>query len=412
MAIEQELARIVAQNVPQPEKIAALTGALGPVSAPRDLCAFLDGLLAGTAGLVISRPVLSAFVDHVAALADAGARQSVLEYTLERLQPSLVTYEEQEAVVREKLAQIYEAAGQHAQAGATLRGMKLESGQRVISDDYRLQIYVRILRNMLEESEAGSDGGAMDQILAAEEYINKAAGLVARSTDEPARVHFKLAQARVFDAKRRFLDACGKFYELSYSPLIDDDEQTVCLSAAISSALLSPAGPARSRMLATLHKDDRIRDTLPVEHSILEKLNFDNLLSAADVDTFLRDARKPIKHQHIASTFSDGSTAVTRAVTEHNLLAASKLYYNIGFSELAALLGLRDSDKAEEYAARMIQQGRLVATIDQIDKLIYFVEMDQDDKGLKQRDAEIIDLCRQVEDIASLIEQHYPEITV
>ena len=40
---------------------------------------------------------------------------------------------------------------------------------------------------------------------------------------------------------------------------------------------------------------------------------------------------------HQKATMADGSSLIDRAVIEHNLLAASKLYNNIRFNELGAL---------------------------------------------------------------------------
>lgn len=40
---------------------------------------------------------------------------------------------------------------------------------------------------------------------------------------------------------------------------------------------------------------------------------------------------------HQKATTADGSTLIDRAVIEHNLLAASKLYNNIKFNELGNL---------------------------------------------------------------------------
>lgn len=64
-----------------------------------------------------------------------------------------------------------------------------------------------------------------------------------------------------------------------------------------------------------------------------------------------------------------GSTILDRAVTEHNLLAASKLYNNITFSELGALLQISPT-KAEKIASQMITEGRMNGYIDQVKKLI------------------------------------------
>jgi len=60
-----------------------------------------------------------------------------------------------------------------------------------------------------------------------------------------------------------------------------------------------------------------------------------------------------------------------RAVVEHNLLSASKLYNNITFEELGALLEI-PADKAEKVASQMITEGRMNGYIDQIDYIVYF----------------------------------------
>jgi COP9 signalosome complex subunit 4 len=55
---------------------------------------------------------------------------------------------------------------------------------------------------------------------------------------------------------------------------------------------------------------------------------------------------------------ADGSTVLERAVVEHNLAAASRLYLNIYFAELGALLGV-PAERAEAVASRMIAENRL-----------------------------------------------------
>jgi COP9 signalosome complex subunit 4 len=72
----------------------------------------------------------------------------------------------------------------------------------------------------------------------------------------------------------------------------------------------------------------------------------------------------------LLSQFS-GSTILERAVTEHNLLSASKLYNNITFEELGALLEIPPM-KAEKIASQMITEGRMNGYIDQIDSIVHF----------------------------------------
>jgi COP9 signalosome complex subunit 4 len=61
---------------------------------------------------------------------------------------------------------------------------------------------------------------------------------------------------------------------------------------------------------------------------------------------------------HQLATLPDGSTVLDRAVMQHNLLSASKLYNNILVEELGSLLGV-PAAKAEAIAADMISEGRL-----------------------------------------------------
>lgn len=64
-------------------------------------------------------------------------------------------------------------------------------------------------------------------------------------------------------------------------------------------------------------------------------------------------------------------TVLDRAVMEHNVLAASRIYNNITFGGLGRMLALRPS-AAEAMARTMIQQGRLKGSIDQVESLIIF----------------------------------------
>lgn len=56
---------------------------------------------------------------------------------------------------------------------------------------------------------------------------------------------------------------------------------------------------------------------------------------------------------------------------EHNLLAASKLYNNITFNELGALLEVEPC-RAEKIASQMITEGRMTGSIDQIASIVRF----------------------------------------
>lgn len=90
-----------------------------------------------------------------------------------------------------------------------------------------------------------------------------------------------------------------------------------------------------------------------------------------------------------------------RAVIEHNMLAASKLYNNISFEQLGALLGI-DAAKAERMASAMLVEQRLQGSIDQVEQLIHFASDSRSD-ALHAFDTQIEHICRSVETIAGAI---------
>jgi COP9 signalosome complex subunit 4 len=61
----------------------------------------------------------------------------------------------------------------------------------------------------------------------------------------------------------------------------------------------------------------------------------ERILRKPEVDAFAEEL-KP----HQKALLPDNSTVLDRAMIEHNLLSASKLYTNISFEELGALLGI------------------------------------------------------------------------
>lgn len=95
-----------------------------------------------------------------------------------------------------------------------------------------------------------------------------------------------------------------------------------------------------------------------------------------------------------------------RAVIEHNLLSASKLYNNITFEELGALLEI-PAAKAEKIASQMITEGRMNGFIDQIDGIVHF----ETREALPTWDKQIQSLCFQVNNLLEKISQTAPEWT-
>ena len=170
-------------------------------------------------------------------------------------------------------------------------------------------------------------------------------------------------------------------------------------SAAVTCAVLAPAGPNRSRILASLYRDERSAE-LPT-FNVLSKMFLDHILRPAEIHEFEKtlkphqvakiaissnyrlsavadDEEEAASADEPVSTRRGPSTVLDRAVMEHNLLASSKVYNNITFRGLGTLLDVTPG-AAETMARKMIEQGRLKGTIDQVEKLISFDVGGEDD---------------------------------
>ncbi|RFU24521.1 hypothetical protein B7463_g11816, partial [Scytalidium lignicola] len=369
-----------------------------------DLIAIIDSIFAeGSLGIVATRSLLAAFVDALRDIPDNDTKIAIGEHALSTLQAQTSSFEEQNAVIREVIATAHEGNDDFLAAARTLAGIPIESSQRKVTNEEKVRIWIRITRNYLE---------AEDPTLA-EQFLNKAKNLIYTVQDRDLNLLFKLSQARIQDARREFLAAAQGYQDISFLSVIAEEERLHTLSMAIKCAVLAPAGPARSRALARLYKDERSSGL--EEYGMLEKMFLDRLISPTEVSKF---AEGLADHQ-LAKT-SDGSTVLAKAVVEHNLRSASKLYNNISFDSLGLLLGL-DEEKAETTTARMIEQGRLVGRIDQIERLIWFEGGEATgEKGsgraerivgkeLKRWDANVQGLAEEVEKVTSELQLQYPD---
>uniref|UniRef100_F6YAS4 COP9 signalosome complex subunit 4 n=1 Tax=Monodelphis domestica TaxID=13616 RepID=F6YAS4_MONDO len=308
------------------------------------LKAFVEAMVNENVSLVISRQLLTDFCTHLPNLPDSTAKE-IYHFTLEKIQPRVISFEEQVASIRQHLASIYEKEEDWRNAAQVLVGIPLETGQKQYNVDYKLETYLKIARLYLED----------DDPVQAEAYINRASLLQNESTNEQLQIHYKVCYARVLDYRRKFIEAAQRYNELSYKTIVHESERLEALKHALHCTILASAGQQRSRMLATLFKDERCQQ-----------------LAAY-------------------ATTADGSSILDRAVIEHNLLSASKLYNNITFEELGALLEI-PAAKAEKIASQMITEGRMNGFIDQIDGIVHF----ETREALPTWDKQIQSLCFQV----------------
>lgn len=213
----------------------------------------------------------------VSTIADQDTYQSILEMALEKVQPRVLSFEEQVSCgkdipdsnaffffliliflplcqatsLRFQTADLLEETGDWLGAARVLQGISLDSGHRNVSDLDKLRTYVRIVRLLLE----GDDSVGADAVLKRASLVIHhvpgalAAGLGTSSSYSTQQqqgaaanmsdaekteaktlgLQYKLSQARIYDAQRRFAEAASRFHEVSYVAEIDESERNLML---------------------------------------------------------------------------------------------------------------------------------------------------------------------------------------
>lgn len=130
----------------------------------------------------MSRSVLQDFIVVLPGFAPDFAKQ-IIQWTLERIQPRIVSFEDQSSQLRELLAEIYEREEEWSEAAKALSGIPFESGHRAIQPDYKLNIFVKIAQLYLEDEDH----------ISAEAFINRASVHIHDSKDATVQLKFKVA---------------------------------------------------------------------------------------------------------------------------------------------------------------------------------------------------------------------------
>ena len=418
---------------------------------------FLEHLLAEDVPLVLSRQVLQELAVGLKKLPPAQLKE-VGEFALGRVANRAVSFEEQVAHVREALADVYEGEEEWAAAAKMLAAIPLDSGYVTRTDGYKVEKYIKIAMLYLQD----------DDSVSAETFINRASLLVTEETDGELRLQHKVCYARILDAKRKFLEAGTRFYQLSTlatkslgeGKQVGADSLLPHATRPRLSPRLPPTPPGRrGRALDGAHPLDHVRPPraggaaalAPPRHAVQGRARtqgaelrhphqgarhtldraplarrrvaratpdlsrpapppvppppqvyMDRLLTTAEVAAFA-DTLAP----HQKALLEDGSTVLDRAVLEHNLLAASRLYNNVSFEQLGALLGI-DARKAERMASRMLVEKRLEGAIDQVEGGIIFATATSHD-ALGAFDAQVEQLCATTETLANAIVKKHPQ---
>ncbi|KAH8083825.1 hypothetical protein JL720_8062 [Aureococcus anophagefferens] len=225
-------------------KYKAVVDALAASSDVGGLQATLTHLLSDAVPQVVSRNVVAHFARAVAAVAPPERLESICSWAVAAIQPQKQSFEDADHALRHALYDCYLAEGSYKEAACTLGGIDVETCSKPYADLDKAALYVKIAETFLED----------DESVDAETYVNRASGLmhaVDGKVHWALQLRYRVTLARTLDARRKFLDASMRYYELSQArhEEVNQDDLLALLSKAVTCALLGNAGPQRSRIL-------------------------------------------------------------------------------------------------------------------------------------------------------------------
>jgi len=351
-----------------------------------------------------------------AALASSTGIVSVISTTLAHLPPAGVEGGA-DNTLRQLLFDHYCESGEYGTAAKYLAGLRMLSGgddgsttndnNNTTSPYYmtpfqRVDVFVKVAECYLEEDLTVEAEGAVTKAGTIIESTGIGSGIMSTEKngnddgdddddDElttPATtakdetiitlmLRYKSTYARVLDINRKFLQAAVKYHDLSlsylYTDAIDPDDLLIMLGKAITMAILSPNSAQRQRVLGLVYKDPRLYMLDAITEyqshsSVVTKMYLNRVVQKRELELFESSLA-----EHQRAIMADGLTIVERGVLEHNMVAVSQLYTSIYFTQLCILLGgIVDANKAEKVAAKMITDGSLHGTIDEVEGILYF----------------------------------------
>jgi COP9 signalosome complex subunit 4 len=225
-------------------------------------------------GLVISRQLFTDLCTILDKNFSRNEATSIASYALEKIQPRTISFEDQVTSYRQFLSNIYENDGDWKKAATMLSGIPLETSQKQYQNDFKLKTYIKISELYIQDCDSSN----------AEINLSRAAALEKDSKDLELQLKYKAAQAKVWDFKRKFVEAASKYYELSLNSQLTDNEKVQMLNSALNCTILASAGKQRSRQLATLFKDERCQKL--IAYNILEKMYLDRIIRSHQMKEF------------------------------------------------------------------------------------------------------------------------------
>lgn len=231
----------------------------------------------------VSRPTLNHLSEALSKLNNEEA-MTVGQYAIDKIGNRQISFEDevrsqhflimQDASFKKQVAEIHAAKRDFDKAARTLERINLDNVNRIIDNDEKAQLLVQTAEYWFEDDDAVN----------AEKFINKAAHIMHLVKDQALQIRYKVCHSRIMDSKRKFLIASFSYYELSNQEGVDPADLLVLLGMATTCAILSPAGPQKSRILSVIHKDPR--STKLEQYDILDKMFMGKIIKKPDVKAF------------------------------------------------------------------------------------------------------------------------------
>merc|ERR1719333_1537100 len=142
---------------------------------------------------LFARPVLQQVAEQMEKLKNPELKELGL-HTLERLRGRVVSFEEEDFVIRELLSDVFQAESNWSEAAKLLAAINLETGTRCRTPLQKADKYVKIAELYLEDEDAVS----------ADTFCTRAAMVMHEVQDVPLVLRFKVCYGRILDSKRKF----------------------------------------------------------------------------------------------------------------------------------------------------------------------------------------------------------------
>lgn len=360
-----------------------------------------------TGSMVVSRQFVSLITERLDNNSlDSECVKTISEGILGIIKTRTISYEDQVCILRLMLAGLYEKEGRIKDAAQALIAINSDTspkfnGPTAAREGAKAQLCIRITKLLLD----------CNEIDEAEQYVNRTSLLMVDVAIPEITIEHKALQARVSDAKRRFVEAAQRYYELSATDVLPQSDRITALGKAIVCVLLAKPGPQRSRLLTIIFKDERA-PTCP-SFELIAKMYLTKVIHKDELAEFEQQLQP---HQ---KADEQGESILKEVIQEHNITAISQLYMNINFSTLGMLLGVSSDAvswnfclknhktflQAESMAGDMISSERLHGYIDQTDGVLHF----EDVNPMRMWDSQILSTLEQVNKVSDMIVARHPD---